>query len=172
MGCIDGLVQERRNSNELAMELRLSYTNPLICGTRTIECVGVYLEHDARRCNIFMLNSFEETSVCPCISYNYSVFRFTLKTGKNMLNSNWPSDTIWRQRCGSTLAQVMAWCHQATSHYLSQCWPTSMLPLGHNESTFFDKCHRDVSPLFMPWSCADSSLYGMNVQTWCIITLW
>ena len=23
----------------------------------------------------------------------------------------------------STLVQVMAWCHQATSHYLNQCWP-------------------------------------------------
>ena len=30
----------------------------------------------------------------------------------------------------STLAQVMAWCHQATNHYLSQCWPRSMLPNG------------------------------------------
>ena len=29
---IDGLVQERRNSIALAMELRLSYTNPLIHG--------------------------------------------------------------------------------------------------------------------------------------------
>ena len=28
----------------------------------------------------------------------------------------------------STLVQVMAWCHQATSHYLSQCWPRSLLP--------------------------------------------
>ena len=28
----------------------------------------------------------------------------------------------------STLIQVMAWCHQATSHYLSQCWPRSMSP--------------------------------------------
>ena len=26
----------------------------------------------------------------------------------------------------STLVQVMAWCHQATSHYLIQCWPSSM----------------------------------------------
>ena len=26
----------------------------------------------------------------------------------------------------STLVQVMAWCHQATSHYLSQCWPRSL----------------------------------------------
>ena len=30
----------------------------------------------------------------------------------------------------STLVQVMAWCHQATSHYLSQCWPSSMSPHG------------------------------------------
>ena len=30
----------------------------------------------------------------------------------------------------STLVQVMAWCHQATSHYLSQCWPRSVLPYG------------------------------------------
>ena len=30
----------------------------------------------------------------------------------------------------STLVQVMAWCRQATSHYLSQCWPRSMLPCG------------------------------------------
>ena len=30
----------------------------------------------------------------------------------------------------STLVQVMAWCRQATSHYLRQCWPSSMLPYG------------------------------------------
>ena len=30
----------------------------------------------------------------------------------------------------STLVQVMAWCHQPTSHYLSQCWPRSLSPYG------------------------------------------
>ena len=30
----------------------------------------------------------------------------------------------------STSVQVMAWCRQATSHYLHQCWPTSMSPYG------------------------------------------
>ena len=30
----------------------------------------------------------------------------------------------------STLGQVMAWCCQATSHYLSQCWPRSLSPYG------------------------------------------
>ena len=40
----------------------------------------------------------------------------------------------------STLVQVMAWCRQATSHYLSQCWPRSMLQmasLGLNELTYW-----------------------------------
>ena len=36
--------------------------------------------------------------------------------------SLWPSDTIWRQRTGLTLVQVMACCLTATSHYLNQCW--------------------------------------------------
>ena len=30
----------------------------------------------------------------------------------------------------STLVQVMAWCRQATSHYLSQFWPRSLLSYG------------------------------------------
>ena len=30
----------------------------------------------------------------------------------------------------SILIQVMAWCHQATSHNLSQCWPRSLSPYG------------------------------------------
>ena len=30
----------------------------------------------------------------------------------------------------STLVWVMAWCRQAASHYLSKCWPTSLLPYG------------------------------------------
>ena len=30
----------------------------------------------------------------------------------------------------STLVQVVAWCLQAASHYLSQCWPRSISPYG------------------------------------------
>ena len=30
----------------------------------------------------------------------------------------------------STLVQVMAWCRQAASHYLNQCWPRPMSPYG------------------------------------------
>ena len=34
----------------------------------------------------------------------------------------WPNDTTWWHKTGSTLAQVMACCLMATSHYLNQCW--------------------------------------------------
>ena len=48
------------------------------------------------------------------------------RTQKSMnqciFNSLWPSDAIWQHRCGSTLAQVMACCMTAPSHYLNQCW--------------------------------------------------
>ena len=38
------------------------------------------------------------------------------------INSLGLNDAIWRQRSGSTLAQVMACCLTAPSHYLNQCW--------------------------------------------------
>ena len=52
----------------------------------------------------------------------------------------------------STLVQVMAWCRQAPSHYLSQWWPRSLLPYGVTRPQWVDKhffvkllsgeCHR------------------------------
>ena len=52
-------------------------------------------------------------------------------------NSLRPSDAIWRQRTGSTLAQVMACCLTAPSHYLSQCWLiTSKVPWLSWEGNF------------------------------------
>ena len=41
-------------------------------------------------------------------------------------------DVRWMPKKGivdsSALVQAMAWCHQATSHYLSQCWPRYLSP--------------------------------------------
>ena len=45
-----------------------------------------------------------------------------LNTRPQWVNSLGPSDAIWRHKTGSTLAQVMACCLMAPSHYLSQCW--------------------------------------------------
>ena len=38
------------------------------------------------------------------------------------MNPIWPSGAIWRHRSGPTLAQVMACCLTAPSHYMNQCW--------------------------------------------------
>ena len=48
----------------------------------------------------------------------------------------------------STLGQVMAWCHQATSHYLSQCWPRSMLPYGIIRPQSVNSSHN----VFLKWN--------------------
>ena len=48
--------------------------------------------------------------------------RYKFITTRVNTNTLWPSDAIWRHRFGSALAQEMACCHQATSHYLNQCW--------------------------------------------------
>ena len=41
----------------------------------------------------------------------------------------------------STLVQVMAWCRQATSHYLSQCWPRSLSPYGVTKPQWVNSCN-------------------------------
>ena len=50
---------------------------------------------------------------------------------------NCPQMNVTHLTYKSTLAQVMAWCSQATSQNLSQCWPISLLhimvTLAHNE---------------------------------------
>ena len=48
----------------------------------------------------------------------------------------------------STLVQVMAWCHQATSNYLSQCWPRSMSPYGVTRPQWVKKVLRHVEHCF------------------------
>ena len=53
-----------------------------------------------------------------CTVMSHSIVQFTF------LNSLRPSDAIWRHRSGSTLAQVMACCLTAPSHYLNQGWLT------------------------------------------------
>ena len=60
------------------------------------------------------------------------------------------------------LVQVMAWCRQATSHYLSQFWPDlcrHMASIGHNEFTHY------VLPQYMKGIQPRSSLPCTYVLT-------
>ena len=49
----------------------------------------------------------------------------------------------------STLVQVMAWCRQASSHYLSQCWSRSQSPYGVTRPQWVNSSKRHDA--FMCW---------------------
>ena len=70
-----------------------------------------YMEHTKSRCNA---NS---------VAHNFSLY---------LVNSLCPSDAIRRKGAVSTLAQVMAWCLTAPSHYLNQCWLIFSKVLWHS----------------------------------------
>ena len=59
---------------------------------------------------------------CSCFSVNDG-WRISNKIALRWISLDLTDDT-------STFVQVMAWCRQATSHYLSQCGTKSMLPYG------------------------------------------
>ena len=65
-------------------------------------------------------------------NFRYVIFKL------NLVNGGWGISYVIALRWTpldltddeSTLVQVMAWCRQATTHYLSQCWPRSISPNG------------------------------------------
>ena len=65
----------------------------------------------------------------------------------------------------SILVQVMAWCHQATSHYLSQCWPRSLPPYGITRPQWVDR-HWPIRPIWpIPnWHFGGSDLFYVFSQ--------
>ena len=69
---------------------------------------------------------------CGLVSDQLLAFVTLLKT---ILNTLWLSDAIWRHKCGSTLAQVMACSLIAPSLYLNQCWLISELLWHSPESS-------------------------------------
>ena len=68
----------------------------------------------------------------PGCHFKTAIFNLVLLIG--IFTSSKDNALIWMPRDltddKSTLVQVMAWCRQAASHYLSQCWPSSMSPYG------------------------------------------
>ena len=55
-----------------------------------------------------------------------------------IINSLWPSDTIWWQRSMSTLAQ-------APSHYLNQCWQVIIKFLWHSSEGIITRRSADTN---------------------------
>ena len=51
----------------------------------------------------------------------------------------------------SILVQVMAWCRQATSHYLSQCWPRYLSPYGVTRPQWVNHAQSDTENQELSW---------------------
>ena len=68
----------------------------------------------------------------PLGDFNKIIFKLILLADgcdiSNEIALRWTSLDLSDDK--STLVQVMAWCRQATSHYLIQCWPRSLPPYG------------------------------------------
>ena len=57
-----------------------------------------------------------------------------------------------------TLFRVMAWCHQATSHYLSQCWSSSMLPYNVPDAINSVWCCNNIWHQTIVWTNAELTI--------------
>ena len=64
----------------------------------------------------------------------------------------------------STLVQVMAWCRQATSHYLSQCWLRSLMPYGVTRPQWV-KSTGTQSPSELEWLTWDTWPIASSFRT-------
>ena len=68
----------------------------------------------------------------------------------------------------STLVQVMAWCRQATNHYLSQCWPRSVSPYGITRPQWVKEFENHT---FFKNNSTSSRSQWVNICTHCCISL-
>ena len=75
-------------------------------------------------------------NILSCMNHTKNVWFDSYQLLNNrvqFINSMRPiNDTIWWHGSGSTMAQVMAWCCQAPSHYLNQYWLFLWRPLWHS----------------------------------------
>ena len=83
-----------------------------------------------------------------------------------------PLDLTDDKTIKSTLVQVMAWCRQATSRYLSQCWPRSMLPYGVTRPRVnpaggeYSWRIRSIPWLLMPWLLTSPGHQQPSIGLW------
>ena len=78
----------------------------------------------------------------------------------------------------STLVQVMAWCRQATSHYLSQCWHRSLSPYGvtrpHWVNTLWPRqnCHHFTDGIFIGFFLDENLWLSLKISLKLVPKVW
>ena len=108
-------------------------------------------------------------------NFRYVIFKWILMIDERGISCEitliWMSPDFTDDQ--STLVLVMACCLTAPSHYVSQCWPSSLAPYGVTRPQWVD-LHKIPSVLLISWiSCPDSQTRFMVLllDTWqdCII---
>ena len=81
----------------------------------------------------------------------------------------WPSDTIWQQRSGSTLAQVMAWRHQAIT-WTNVDWSSVKSSDIHIRAISQEMPQPSITKICLNFTCLKfhSNFQGANVKGMCI----
>ena len=99
-----------------------------------------------------------------------------LTWGLKCINSLWTSGAIWWHRFGSTLAQVMACCLMAPSHYLNQCWLIISEALWHSPQGNFTGNAQDIYPWYefenYQLKFTSTSLRGQGLNTFMLNCLY
>ena len=112
-------------------------------------------------------------------NFRYVIFKLTLVNGgweiSHEIALRWmPLDLIDDK---STLVQLMAWCRQAASHYLSQCWPRSMSPNGVTRPQWVKSWWRrgkETHSALLVLRAVFSRLHPQwvsNAKCWCFLSL-
>ena len=78
--------------------------------------------HHITLCEQKLRTDVHETEMIKRRLYQEHWLSIHIYASNYTFNSLEPSEAIWRCRSGSTLAQVMACCLTAPSHYLNQYW--------------------------------------------------
>ena len=106
------------------------------------------------------LISIDITAILCTIYRPTSSHSFTSFDSMSRINSLWPSDAIWQDRFGPTLAQVMAWYLTTPNHYLNQCWLIS----GDNWYLSQGNFTRDIWAIHQ-WNYLENKITYQKVDT-------
>ena len=99
---------------------------------------------------VFPVSKFQHFNAEKLCKLKHTYYVLSEKFSMTSVNSMWSSDAIWWHRSGSTLAQVMALCCQAQSHYLKQCWLCISDILWHSPKSNF-KASAQAIVLYVQW---------------------
>ena len=116
-------------------------------------------------------------SLCQATTSWRQIFEFD-ELSLNKLNwcfmqrtviSLWPGDAMWHHRTGSTLAQVMACCLTAPSHFLNQCWLVINCFLWHCHGSNFIGIMEEICP----WNAFENFEFNItSISVRCQLTHW